>query len=123
MTHVERMPSLATRLLQTVGWIALALAMAFCAMTAPLWFRSRTVQYYVYPSPAASAAAKGASQTPGCELYGKRVRRGGQEAIRFRFPNDAELIDCFKQSVPSGSRIEKASWLDTRLNRPRPAWL
>ncbi len=97
--------------------------LAFCGLTAPLWLRSSSVQYYVYPNPAASKAVTRGNQTPGCELYGKWVQRGGQKAIRFRFPNDSELVDCFKASVPSSSRIEKASWLDTQLNRPRPMWL
>jgi hypothetical protein len=123
LTYDEQFHPIAIRCLRAIGWIALALLVTIFALSAPLLLRSRTVQYYVYPSATASSADVKRIQNPGCELYGKVIERNGEKAIRYRFPNDPDLESCFMSAVPSTSRIEKASWLDVQLNQPRPIWL
>ncbi len=112
MSYIARPITLGTTVFRAFGWLPLAVLLAFLALTAPVWLRSKTVEYIVYPGPRTNPGAVGTSNArtfAGCEIYGKVLKKDGEKVIRYRFPNDPELEQCFLDGVPPSSRTEKVT--------------
>ena len=133
MSYVERRSSIPIRLFWAVGIVLGLMWAAYLALLLVLWFQVRTVEYVVFAdqssfnNAAQLAALSAMNSRVHCELWGRPVERGGKPALRFRFPADPDLeedvLRCIRRAAPKGYKIEKASWLETKLHAPKPSWL